>query len=125
MIDEPECSECWWLSQVRWIETSPGEDVSFFSVAQDGRLTQWHLRDSCRLTHADVFEPHLPRTLGFEGNSNMINILHIVTYIGNIKYFQIAYFFRHCSPPFVCKSQVHCVYLLSVCTLCKMLIKCF
>ncbi|XP_050705726.1 dynein axonemal intermediate chain 1-like isoform X2 [Eriocheir sinensis] len=54
------------VTQVRWIETSPGEDVSFFSVAQDGRLTQWHLRDSCRLTHADVFEPHLPRTLGFE-----------------------------------------------------------
>ncbi|XP_063874202.1 dynein intermediate chain 2, ciliary-like [Scylla paramamosain] len=55
------------VTQVQWLETTPGEDVTFFSVSQDGRMTQWHMRDSCRLVHADVFEPHLPHTLGFEG----------------------------------------------------------
>ncbi|KAG0728063.1 Dynein intermediate chain 2, ciliary [Chionoecetes opilio] len=41
--------------------------MSFFSVSQDGRMTQWHLRDACRLAYTEVFEPHLPHTPAFEG----------------------------------------------------------
>nr|XP_045610725.1 dynein intermediate chain 2, ciliary-like [Procambarus clarkii] len=34
------------VTQVVWVDTEPGEDPSFFSVALDGRLTQWHLHAS-------------------------------------------------------------------------------
>ncbi|XP_071522591.1 dynein axonemal intermediate chain 1-like isoform X2 [Panulirus ornatus] len=41
------------VTQVRWIRTEPGEDLSFFSVALDGRLTQWYVHAST-LYHTDI-----------------------------------------------------------------------
>lgn len=40
--------------QVKWVHTDPGEDLSLFSVAKDGRLTQWYFGDS-RLKSKDIF----------------------------------------------------------------------
>ncbi|XP_071516735.1 dynein axonemal intermediate chain 1-like [Panulirus ornatus] len=44
------------VTQVRWLHTPPEEDLTFFSVSLDGRVTQWHLRDSCRLTSSDILD---------------------------------------------------------------------
>nr|XP_027217771.1 dynein intermediate chain 1, axonemal-like [Penaeus vannamei] len=41
--------------QVRWIRTQPGEELCFFSVSLDGRVTQWHLH-SAGLVHRDVLD---------------------------------------------------------------------
>ncbi|XP_069959881.1 dynein axonemal intermediate chain 1-like [Cherax quadricarinatus] len=41
--------------QVRWMQTAPGEDPSFFSVALDGRLTQWTVHASS-LHHTDILD---------------------------------------------------------------------
>lgn len=48
--------------QVRWVLTEPGEDLCLYSVAQDGRLTQWQVHCSV-LIHTDVitFKPDQPR----------------------------------------------------------------
>lgn len=44
----------YFLIQVKWVHTDPGEDLSLFSVAKDGRLTQWYFGDS-RLKSKDIF----------------------------------------------------------------------
>ncbi|XP_063591850.1 dynein intermediate chain 2, ciliary-like [Penaeus indicus] len=43
------------VTQVRWVRTQPGEELSFFSVSLDGRVTQWHLHSAC-LVHRDVLD---------------------------------------------------------------------
>ncbi|XP_042858693.1 dynein axonemal intermediate chain 1-like [Penaeus japonicus] len=43
------------VTQVRWIRTQPGEELSFFSVSLDGRVTQWHLHTT-GLVHRDVLD---------------------------------------------------------------------
>ncbi|ROT72844.1 Dynein intermediate chain 1, axonemal [Penaeus vannamei] len=43
------------VTQVRWIRTQPGEELCFFSVSLDGRVTQWHLH-SAGLVHRDVLD---------------------------------------------------------------------
>ncbi|XP_050736135.1 dynein axonemal intermediate chain 1-like isoform X2 [Eriocheir sinensis] len=50
------------VTQVRWVLTEPGEDLCLYSVAQDGRLTQWQVHSSV-LIHTDLiqFRPDLPR----------------------------------------------------------------
>nr|XP_027222147.1 dynein intermediate chain 1, axonemal-like [Penaeus vannamei] len=42
------------VCKVKWVHTDPGEDLSLFSVAKDGRLTQWYFGDS-RLKSKDIF----------------------------------------------------------------------
>ncbi|XP_045122648.1 dynein axonemal intermediate chain 1-like [Portunus trituberculatus] len=51
------------VSQVQWVSTDPGEDLCLYSVAQDGRLTQWHVHSSV-LVHTDLlmFKPDQPQT---------------------------------------------------------------
>ncbi|XP_042874358.1 dynein intermediate chain 2, ciliary-like [Penaeus japonicus] len=43
--------------QVRWIMTEPGEKMSFYSVSQDGRVSQWFVRTTS-LKHEDVLNFH-------------------------------------------------------------------
>ncbi|XP_063868428.1 dynein axonemal intermediate chain 1-like [Scylla paramamosain] len=52
------------VSQVQWVSTDPGEDLCLYSVAQDGRLTQWHVHSSV-LVHTDLlqFKTDQPQTL--------------------------------------------------------------
>ncbi|CAL4062154.1 unnamed protein product, partial [Meganyctiphanes norvegica] len=46
------------VSQVCWIHTEPGEDLCFYSVSLDGRLTQWLVHASA-LVHTDVLDFNL------------------------------------------------------------------
>lgn len=41
--------------KVRWVVTEPGEDLCLYSVAQDGRLTQWHVHSSM-LVYTDLIQ---------------------------------------------------------------------
>ncbi|XP_063592193.1 dynein axonemal intermediate chain 1-like [Penaeus indicus] len=41
------------VMQVRWITTEPGENMSFYSVSQDGRVSQWFVRTTS-LKYEDV-----------------------------------------------------------------------
>lgn len=43
------------VTQVRWMETEPGEDLCFFSVSLDGRLTQW-LVHAMDLQHMHILD---------------------------------------------------------------------
>ncbi|KAG7162950.1 Dynein intermediate chain 1- axonemal-like 1 [Homarus americanus] len=41
------------VSDVVWVKTEPGEELCLYSVAMDGRLTQWQVRASA-LVHTDI-----------------------------------------------------------------------
>ncbi|XP_042232430.1 dynein axonemal intermediate chain 1-like [Homarus americanus] len=41
------------VTQVVWVKTEPGEELCLYSVAMDGRLTQWQVRASA-LVHTDI-----------------------------------------------------------------------
>ncbi|XP_037780175.1 dynein intermediate chain 2, ciliary-like [Penaeus monodon] len=43
------------VSQVQWVSTDPGENLCFYSVSQDGRISQW-LVWSSSLQHEDIFD---------------------------------------------------------------------
>ncbi|XP_069169727.1 dynein axonemal intermediate chain 1 [Procambarus clarkii] len=44
------------VTQVRWTNTSPGEELCFFSVSVDGRVTQWHMDRGGGLVHTDLLD---------------------------------------------------------------------
>ncbi|XP_071522576.1 dynein intermediate chain 2, ciliary-like isoform X2 [Panulirus ornatus] len=41
------------VTKVHWVNTDPGEDLCVYSIAMDGRLTQWHICTSA-LIHTDI-----------------------------------------------------------------------
>nr|XP_027228347.1 dynein intermediate chain 2, ciliary-like [Penaeus vannamei] len=43
------------VCQVQWVSTDPGENLCFYSVSQDGRISQWLVLSSS-LQHEDVFD---------------------------------------------------------------------
>nr|XP_027207237.1 dynein intermediate chain 2, ciliary-like [Penaeus vannamei] len=43
--------------QVHWVTTEPGENMSFYSVSQDGRVSQWFVRTTS-LKYEDVLNFH-------------------------------------------------------------------
>ncbi|ROT80993.1 putative dynein intermediate chain 2, ciliary-like isoform X3 [Penaeus vannamei] len=45
------------VMQVHWVTTEPGENMSFYSVSQDGRVSQWFVRTTS-LKYEDVLNFH-------------------------------------------------------------------
>ncbi|ROT69578.1 putative dynein intermediate chain 2, ciliary [Penaeus vannamei] len=43
------------VCQVRWVATDPGESLCFYSVSEDGRVSEWLVRPSA-LVHADILD---------------------------------------------------------------------
>ncbi|XP_042886683.1 dynein intermediate chain 2, ciliary-like [Penaeus japonicus] len=43
------------VCQVRWVPTDPGESLCFYSVSEDGRVSEWLVRPST-LVHADILD---------------------------------------------------------------------
>ncbi|XP_063611131.1 dynein intermediate chain 2, ciliary-like, partial [Penaeus indicus] len=43
------------LLEVRWVPTDPGESLCFYSVSEDGRVSEWLVRPSA-LVHADILD---------------------------------------------------------------------
>ncbi|XP_066957617.1 dynein intermediate chain 2, ciliary-like [Macrobrachium rosenbergii] len=43
------------VSQVRWIPTEPGQNLGFYSVGQDGRVSQWTVQSSS-LQYTDILD---------------------------------------------------------------------
>ncbi|XP_071544385.1 dynein intermediate chain 2, ciliary-like [Panulirus ornatus] len=51
----PDDVVCLPTGQVRWVPTEPGQNLSFYSVAEDGRVSEWMVRSST-LEARDILE---------------------------------------------------------------------
>ncbi|XP_042863089.1 dynein intermediate chain 2, ciliary-like [Penaeus japonicus] len=82
------------VCKVKWVHTDPGEDLRLFSVAKDGRLTQWYFGDS-RLKSKDIFS----FTQDSKSDKNSLEGGKVFTFLHHFIFYVSIFIFLSVSKP--------------------------